>query len=36
VQKAGNDQSKMRDCQDKWQQNIEQSFSVTLTPRPTP
>ncbi|WP_063042454.1 DUF4190 domain-containing protein [Nocardia pseudovaccinii] len=36
LQKAGNDQTKQNECRDKWEHSIEQSFSVTLTPRPTP
>ncbi|WP_067834807.1 DUF4190 domain-containing protein [Nocardia lijiangensis] len=36
LDKAGNDQSKIDECERKWNQNIEDRFSVTLTPRPTP
>ncbi|MET7770437.1 DUF4190 domain-containing protein [Nocardia sp. NPDC005366] len=36
VNKAGNDQSKIDDCEREWNQNIEDKFSITLTPRPTP
>ena len=36
MQQAGDDQTKQNECRDKWEHSIEQSFSVTLTPRPTP
>ncbi|MET8650648.1 MULTISPECIES: DUF4190 domain-containing protein [Nocardia] len=36
VNNAGNDQSKIDDCEREWQQNVEDRFSITLTPQPTP
>ncbi|WP_040814435.1 DUF4190 domain-containing protein [Nocardia concava] len=35
LEKAGNDQSKVQQCQDEFNRRVEDKFSVTLTPRPT-
>ncbi|GAB0107367.1 DUF4190 domain-containing protein [Nocardia sp. JMUB6875] len=35
LQKAGNDQSKVQQCQDEFNRRVEDKFSVTLTPAPT-
>ncbi|MVU79888.1 DUF4190 domain-containing protein [Nocardia sp. ET3-3] len=35
VRKAGNDQTKVQQCQDEYNKRVEDKFSVTLTPRPT-
>ncbi|AYF74632.1 DUF4190 domain-containing protein [Nocardia yunnanensis] len=34
LQRAGNDQSKVQQCQDEYKQRVEDKFSVTLTPSP--
>ncbi|MFG1790727.1 DUF4190 domain-containing protein [Nocardia sp. NPDC049149] len=34
LNKAGNDQSKIEQCERDWNQNIEDRFSITLTPAP--
>lgn len=36
VSNAGNDQSKIDQCQQDFNQRIEDKFSITLTPQPTP
>lgn len=36
LNKAGNDQAAIDECERKWEQNIEDRFSITLTPQPTP
>ncbi|MFI9407073.1 DUF4190 domain-containing protein [Nocardia sp. NPDC052316] len=35
VNDAGNDQSKIDQCERDWQQTVENKFSVTLSPQPT-
>ncbi|MTE11893.1 DUF4190 domain-containing protein [Nocardia aurantiaca] len=35
VNKAGNDQSKIQQCQEQFNKRLEDKFSVTLTPAPT-
>ncbi|MEC3914186.1 DUF4190 domain-containing protein [Nocardia sp. CDC160] len=35
LNKAGNDQSKIQQCQDEFNKRVEDKFSVTLTPAPT-
>lgn len=35
LQKAGNDQTKVQQCQDDFNKRVEDRFSVTLTPAPT-
>ncbi|WP_054815227.1 DUF4190 domain-containing protein [Nocardia arizonensis] len=36
ISKAGNDQAKIDQCERDWNQNIEDKYSITLTPRPSP
>ncbi|MEV0294246.1 DUF4190 domain-containing protein [Nocardia sp. NPDC050710] len=36
INKAGNDQAKLDECERQWNQKLEDKFSITLTPRPTP
>ncbi|MGK8521279.1 DUF4190 domain-containing protein [Nocardia asteroides] len=36
VNKAGNDQSKIEQCEREWNQKMQDRFSVTLTPPPAP
>ncbi|MFI6212305.1 DUF4190 domain-containing protein [Nocardia brasiliensis] len=36
VSKAGNDQAKLDQCERDWNQNLEDRFSITLTPPPAP
>ncbi|MFJ9364322.1 DUF4190 domain-containing protein [Nocardia sp. NPDC101769] len=35
LNKAGNDSSKVQQCQDEFNKRVEDKFSVTLTPAPT-
>ncbi|GAA5106576.1 DUF4190 domain-containing protein [Nocardia iowensis] len=36
VNRAGSDQSKIEQCERDWNQRLEDKFSITLTPAPTP
>ncbi|MCC3327782.1 DUF4190 domain-containing protein [Nocardia abscessus] len=36
VNKAGNDQSKIEQCEREWNQKLQDKYSVTLTPPPAP
>jgi len=36
LNKAGTDQAKIDECERKWTENVEDRFSITLTPAPTP
>lgn len=36
LNKAGNDQAAIDECEREWEQNVEDRFSITLTPQPTP
>lgn len=36
ISKAGNDQSKIDQCEREWNQKLQDKYSVTLTPPPAP
>ncbi|MGY5310612.1 DUF4190 domain-containing protein [Nocardia gipuzkoensis] len=36
VNKAGNDQSKIEQCEREWNQKLQDKYSITLTPPPAP